>query len=241
MSQHITINQLQHWLLLYAQRLIEEEATLTRLDAAIGDADHGVNMQRGAERLRQRIGWDTTFSDASILLRTAAMTLINGIGGAAGALYGSFFLHAAKCAAQSHNRVEKVHESHNHPESDHLTDLADDILDLEQVAKIFRAGLEGVKQRGKAKVGEKTMIDAMEPAIIALEVAFAKNLSVVTAFMNAQQAAKKGMERTIELEATKGRASYLGPRSIGHQDPGATSTFYLFDVAIHSFGIDRAV
>lgn len=237
MSQKITTYQLQHWLLLYAQRLIEEEAALTRLDAAIGDADHGVNMQRGAERLRQRLALDTTFSDASVLFRTAAMTLINGIGGAAGPLYGSFFLHAAKCAAQFQNRLGEVHESQNHLENDNQTNQTDDILNLEQVAMIFRGGLEGVKQRGKATIGEKTMIDAMEPAVVTLEVAFAQNLTLVAAFENAQQAAKKGMERTIEMEATKGRASYLGSRSIGHQDPGATSTFYLFDTVLHSLSM----
>jgi phosphoenolpyruvate---glycerone phosphotransferase subunit DhaL len=145
-------------------------------------------------------------------LRTVAMTLISSVGGAAGPLYGAFFLRAAKEAA-----------GHS-------------VITLAELAQIFAGGLEGVQQRGKAQVGEKTMIDALHPAVAALNAAAATQATLATALAAAKAAAEHGMLQTIDLVATKGRASYLGPRSVGHQDPGATSAYYLIETAVRTLG-----
>ncbi|MEZ4678944.1 MAG: dihydroxyacetone kinase subunit DhaL [Caldilineaceae bacterium] len=157
------------------------------------------------ETVRSRLGEDREAQHSvSILMRNVAMTLISSVGGAAGPLYGAFFLRAAKDAGNTQ------------------------AIALTQLAQMFRAGLEGVQQRGKAVAEEKTMIDAMQPAVEALENAAKSGQSLQAALQAACQAAEAGMEHTIMLQANKGRASYLGARSIGHQDPGATSTYYLF-------------
>jgi dihydroxyacetone kinase-like protein len=140
------------------------------------------------------------------------MTLIATIGGAAGPLYGAFFLQAAQ------SQPEKTQ-----PEST--------TLNLEELATLFRAGLEGIKQRGKAQVGDKTMIDALQPAVEALEAAAKQGLSISDALEAARIAAQTGMHNTIHLQANRGRASYLGARAIGHQDPGATSLYFLVESA----------
>ncbi len=216
MSQQVTLAQLRSWLLLYANRIEEKEAYLTELDAAIGDADHGVNMRSGTTKLRQRLldleQSNGVSMDIGGFLRTVAMTLISSIGGAAGPLYGSFFLRASK-------------------EASGLT-----TIDVNDLAQLFRSGLDGVIQRGKAEQGDKTMIDALEPAVEALEAAVMDGANVQDAMSAARYAAETGMTRTIDLEALKGRASYLGPRSIGHQDPGATSTYMLIEAAADTFG-----
>jgi len=215
MSQQITLAQLKRWLLRYADRIDQEAPYLTELDAAIGDADHGVNMQQGMHKLRQRLLDMDDPGDAGLdvsgFLRMTAMTLISSIGGAAGPLYGSFFLHAARTAP-------------------HAT-----TVDVTELANLFRSGLTGVRQRGKARPDDKTMIDALEPAVAALERAAANGSEVSEAMAAATRAAEQGMLHTIGLEARKGRASYLGPRSIGHQDPGATSAYLLIQTAAEAF------
>jgi dihydroxyacetone kinase-like protein len=209
MSQKITLAQLKRWLYAYIDRIIEQEAYLTELDAAIGDGDHGSNMVRGWSKVRAWLEAEgESCADVSTLLRTVAMTLISNVGGAAGPLYGAFFLRAAKDAAGG------------------------EAVDLPQLAQMFRSGLEGVQQRGKAQLEEKTMIDAMQPAVAALDAAAQAGASIEDALAAAQRSAEAGMVHTIDIEATKGRASYLGPRSIGHQDPGATSTYFLFETAL---------
>jgi dihydroxyacetone kinase-like protein len=209
MSHEITLEQFRRWLYAYIDRIIEQEAYLAELDAAIGDGDHGANMVRG---LRKVYAWleaeGDTCPDVSLLLRTVAMTLISSVGGAAGPLYGAFFLRAAKDASSA------------------------TAVTLPQLAQMFQSGLEGVQQRGKAQLGEKTMVDAMHPAVQALTTAAQADQSIAEALAAADHAADLGMKQTIDLEASKGRASYLGPRSIGHQDPGATSTYYLFETAL---------
>ena len=207
MNQEITLAQFEHWLHAYIDRIVEQEAYLTELDAAIGDADHGANLVRGWSKVRTWLEAESeSYPDVSTLLRTVAMTLISNVGGAAGPLYGAFFLRAAK-------------------------DAGGEAVNLVQLAQMFCSGLEGVQQRGKAQLGEKTMIDAMHPAVTALKMAAQDGASIEEALTAAQRAAEAGMVHTIDLEATKGRASYLGPRSIGHQDPGATSTYFLFETA----------
>ena len=205
MSEEITLRQLRHWLQRYADLIEEQETYLSELDAAIGDGDHGANMMRGMETVRARLQEEQEAKiTVSTLMRNVAMTLISSVGGAAGPLYGAFFLRAAKDAGNTSQ------------------------ITLAQLAHMFRSGLEGVQQRGKAVAAEKTMVDAMLPAVDALANAEAAGQSLASALHAATVAAAAGMEETIMMQATKGRASYLGTRSIGHQDPGATSTYYLF-------------
>ena len=207
MGQQISIGHIRRWLLHYAERVIENEAKLTELDAAIGDADHGANMRRGMEKLQERLREASQPEDINTLLRSVAMTLISAVGGAAGPLYGTFFLRAATSPTNGSS------------------------VDLAQLTRMFRYGLDGLQQRGKAQAEDKTMIDTIQPAVEAMEAALASQQSAAVALAAARQAAHLGMKHTIEIEAKKGRASYLGPRSIGHQDPGATSAYYLFETA----------
>lgn len=217
MGQKITLAGLRRWLLVYADRIVEQERYLGELDAAIGDADHGANMRRGMLKVRERLeDPEATYPDVTALLRTVAMTLISSVGGAAGPLYGAFFLSAARDAD------------------------GDVTVSLAQLAVMFRHGLEGVQQRGKAVLEEKTMIDALQPAVEALEAAAAQGATLEQALASAAAAAAGGMEHTIGLQAQKGRASYLGARSIGHQDPGATSTYFLFQSAAETLGGEAA-
>lgn len=209
MSHKITLAHFRHWLYAYTERIVEQEVYLADLDAAIGDGDHGANMVRGFSKVQ---GWldaeGESCPDVSLLLRTVAMILISSVGGAAGPLYGAFFLRAAK-------------DANGEPS-----------VTLPQLVNMFQSGLEGVQQRGKAQLGEKTMIDALHPAVQALSAAAEVGATIADALTAAAHAAEAGMQATIPLEASKGRASYLGLRSIGHQDPGATSTYYLFEVAV---------
>ena len=207
MGQEISITQLRRWLLTYAERVIENEDHLTELDTAIGDADHGANMRRGMGKLQERLQEEMPADDIGAFLRSVAMTLINGVGGAAGPLYGTFFLRAATSPTNGRS------------------------VDLAQLIQMFRYGLDGLQQRGKAQADDKTMIDAIQPAVEAMEAALAAHQSAAVVLAAARQAAHLGMKHTIEIEAKKGRASYLGPHSIGHQDPGATSAYFLFETA----------
>lgn len=216
MNQEITLNHFVRWLQRYGEYIDAKESYLSELDAAIGDADHGANMARGMEKVCERLMEEAAaYQNVSTLMRNVAMTLISSVGGAAGPLYGAFFLRAAK-------------------------DLTGDmkVVTLEQLAHMFRSGLEGVQQRGKASLDEKTMIDALSPAVDALEKAVTAGENVQAALRAACRAAENGMHHTIMLQASKGRASYLGPRSIGHQDPGATSAYYLFLAAQETWGQD---
>lgn len=215
MSQEITLEQFQCWLLNFAQQIAEHEDYLTELDASIGDADHGINMMRGMLKVRERLeDVDNQAADVSSLFRSVAMTLISSVGGAAGPLYGAFFLRAIKS-------VE-----------------GDGSVTPAELAVMFRDGLEGVQQRGKAQLNDKTMLDALQPAVEALESSIAAGDSIEIALGLAVAAAESGMENTANLQASKGRASYLGARSIGHQDPGATSAYYLIEAAAASLGIE---
>ena len=213
MGQEITLAQFQQWLLAFATCIANQEPYLTELDAAIGDADHGTNMNRGMHKVSERLlEPNAQFDNVGALFRTVAMTLISSVGGAAGPLYGAFFLRAAK------------------------NTNGDVSVSLSQLAAMFRSGLEGVQQRGKAQLDEKTMVDALQPAVEALESAVESGANIETALGNAKTAAEEGMKHTVDLLASKGRASYLGRRSVGHQDPGATSTFFLFQAAAETLG-----
>lgn len=198
----ITRHQILTWLRVFAQVLQENRELLTELDAAIGDADHGINMDRGFKKVLSQLS-EVEEKDIGSILKATGMALISGVGGAGGPLYGTFFLRAAAVA-------------------DGKTELSDDDL-----AKLLEAGVQGVIQRGKAEPGDKTMIDALLPAVEALKQATSSGVPTHDALHQAVFSAEQGMKATIPMQAKKGRASYLGERSIGHQDPGATSSYLM--------------
>ncbi len=200
-------NQVVQWLRAAATILEENRDFLTKLDAALGDADHGINMDRGFKRVMDILSKDTDRDIGSILTDTG-MALISSVGGASGPLYGTFFLRAGTAASGKREL--------------RTTDVAD----------LFAAGLEGLTQRGRAKTGDKTMVDALAPAVEVLKGAAAEKKDIQEALRLVVSAAEEGMRETIPMLAKKGRASYLGERSIGHQDPGATSS-YLILKALH--------
>lgn len=190
------------WLHHAATLLDEHKACLTDLDAAIGDADHGVNIARGFNTVAQKIAAQPSQS-LGLLFKTAGMTLMSAVGGASGMLYGNFFLKAAAVAG------------------DRST------LDDADLLAVLEAGRDGIVQRGRAELGDKTMIDAWTPALATLREALAAEQPLTTALTRCAATAQQAMAATIPLQARKGRASYLGERSVGHQDPGATSTYLL--------------
>jgi dihydroxyacetone kinase-like protein len=200
----ITLDQLTSWLRRFQELVIKNQAELTQLDSAIGDADHGINMARGMTAVIDKIDAGQPVR-ANDLFKTAAMTLVMSVGGASGPLYGTFFLRFASAAGPA---IE---------------------LDAEALHMALRAGLSGVVERGKAAPGDKTMIDALSPALEAMEAVIKKGGDLVAAVMAARDAAAVGRDATVAMVARKGRASYLGERSAGHMDPGAASMSLLFD------------
>ena len=179
------------------ERIIENRDFLTDLDREIGDADHGVNMARGFTAVLEKVPRDNP--DIGATLKKTGMTLLSTVGGASGPLYGTAYMEAAK--------VLSGRES----------------LSAEDFATALEAAIAGIRKRGKAEQGEKTMLDALIPALEAYNRAIAGGGSLAEGLDGACEAARKGVEYTKTIAATKGRASYLGARSIGHQDPGATS------------------
>lgn len=177
---------------------------LTELDAAIGDGDHGLNMNKGFTAVKEKIK-DDNGSNIGDTLKKTGMALVSNVGGAAGPLYGTAFMKAATAA----NGKESV--------------------DINDFIKMLEEALAGIKMRGKAVLGEKTMIDAIEPALETLKSSVASGLGSVEALKRAKDAALEGVENTKKIIATKGRASYLGERSIGHQDAGATSSYLILN------------
>ncbi|MDO5092940.1 MAG: dihydroxyacetone kinase subunit DhaL [Propionibacteriaceae bacterium] len=203
----IHTSQCVAWLKGFAQLVHENKAYLTELDSAIGDADHGVNMDRG---LATVIGELDDQAPLSALFKSAGMTLVSSVGGAAGPLYGTFFMRLGATLGAT-----------------------EEVSALDFGAGL-RAGIDGVAARGKATVGEKTMLDALTPAVDAFEQAAGDGVGL--AAVAAHRAAAAGRDATIPLVATKGRASYLGERSAGHQDPGATSAALLFQALVAATG-----
>jgi dihydroxyacetone kinase-like protein len=190
------------WLKRIADVLHENSAYLTQLDSPIGDADHGTNMDRGFKAVSDKFPGMATM-DISTQLKTVGMTLVSTVGGASGPLYGTAFLRAGAAVA---NKQE---------------------LDTADLTAMLDAFLGGIVARGKATTGEKTMVDALTPAVAAAKQAQAEGAPLHEVALRASQAAEEGMKATIPLLATKGRASYLGERSIGHQDPGSTSSWLI--------------
>jgi dihydroxyacetone kinase-like protein len=194
-----------------AAAMEEHRKHLTQLDSAVGDGDHGNNMHRGFQAALERLeGTDPqTPSDA---LKAVSMALVNKVGGAAGPLYGTAFLRASTALSSKED------------------------LSPEDVAGALEAALGGIKQRGKAEVGDKTIVDALEPAVEAAKEASTSGGGAGEVFRAAAEAAEEGAEATVPLTARRGRASYLGPRSAGHMDPGARSTYLLLDAAARALG-----
>jgi len=185
------------------EAIIKNKEWLTELDSAIGDADHGINMTRGFTAVAVKLDSLSNDMEPAAVLKTVGMTLISTVGGASGPLYGTAFLRSAAAVAGKSE------------------------LDRDAVAAILAAAIAGIKERGKAVQGEKTMLDALEPAYAAFEAGAVAGKNLAECLAMARDAAGQGVEYTKTIIATKGRASYLGERSLGHQDPGATSTYII--------------
>jgi dihydroxyacetone kinase-like protein len=209
----VTKQQILNWLQAIAKTISENKDYLTELDAAIGDADHGINLHRGFQKVIIQLPQVET-KDIGSILKTVSMTLISSVGGASGPLYGTFFLRASTAVAGKEE------------------------LTAAELACSLQAGVAGVIQRGKANLGEKTMLDALSPAVAIFAEEVGKGSTTVDALGQAVQAAQTGMQQTIPLVAKKGRASYVGERSIGHQDPGATSSYLILKTLLETITSD---
>jgi dihydroxyacetone kinase-like protein len=194
------------WLRAFADVVAEQKEYLTELDSAIGDADHGINMNRGMQAVLGKLDAQPN-GDVGALFKTVGMTLVSTVGGAGGPLYGTLFLQLGVATAGKAEITE------------------------EDWAAALAAAVTGVQARGKAEPGDKTMVDALIPARDAFAAAVADGASLQDALRQAAAAAEEGMKATIPWVARKGRASYLGERSAGHQDPGATSSYLLMQTA----------
>lgn len=202
MGDAISLAVLTGWMRGFAAEVAAQATWLTELDSAIGDADHGTNMQRGTAAVLTALEQKPP-ADAAALLKAVGMAMVSKVGGASGSLYGTLFLDMAKNAPAATE------------------------LDGRQLAEALRAGVAGVVGRGHAEIGDKTMIDALEPAVDALAAGLEGGKSTAEAFADAAAAAERGRDSTLPLVARKGRASYLGERSADHLDPGAASAALL--------------
>jgi len=202
----VTKNNVLEWIRAYAEVIAENKDYLTELDSAIGDADHGANMHRGFKAVLEKLP-DNEDKDIGKILMGVGMALLSKVGGAGGPLYSTVFIQMGKSI-------------------DGKTEF-----DLADWANALEAATQGVVRLGKASPGDKTMVDALTPAVEALKEASEQGLTLGEGLEKSAKAAEEGMIATIPLVAHKGRASYLGERSAGHQDPGATSTFLLLDTA----------
>ena len=197
--QTLTRDHIVQWLKHLAATLETNKDYLTQLDAAIGDADHGINMDRGFKKVLSQL---PTVQDKDIgtILKTVGMALISSVGGAGGPLYGTLFMRAGMAVGSKYE------------------------LTPEDLVAMWRAAVDGVIQRGRAQLGDKTMVDALLPAVEAMQQALEQGGDIIAVLQAGVAAAEKGRDATIPLVARKGRASYLGERSAGHLDPGATSS-----------------
>ena len=191
-------------------KIIEQKDYLTELDRPIGDNDHGTNMAKGFGEVKKKIE-PLADKDVGTLLKTAGMALVSTVGGSSGPLYGTLFM---KMGMALNGKAE---------------------ITFDDFLAAFQIGIEGVKQRGRSTVEEKTMLDAMVPAYNAMQASWEADKNAKTALDAGAKAAEAGAEHTKELIATKGRASYVGERGIGHQDPGATSFLFMMQVTAAEF------
>jgi dihydroxyacetone kinase-like protein len=199
------------WIRAFAEEVSAHKEELTALDSAIGDADHGINMDRGMQAVVAKLD-GAPAADIGALLKSVGMTLVSSVGGAGGPLYGTFFMQIGLATAGA-------------------TEMT-----LEDWAAAVRLAVQGVQARGKAVAQDKTMVDALLPAADALDAAVAVGAEFTQGLRRSADAAREGMLATIPLVARKGRASYLGERSAGHQDPGATSSTLLLETAARTWG-----
>ena len=204
MDEIVTTAVLEAWVRGFAALVEEHRDHLTELDAAIGDADHGANMDRGMKAAVAAIDEDPPGAPGALLTKVG-MTLVSSVGGASGPLFGTCFLRMGTALGETQE------------------------VSAAQLATALRAGLEGVVARGKAEAGDKTMYDALAPAVESVEGLLASGAPLTTALKTARESAAAGRDATIPMLARKGRASYLGERSVGHQDPGATTVALLLD------------
>lgn len=202
----ISNDDVVNWVKSYAQLIEDNYELLTELDREIGDADHGANMKRGFKAVLEKLP-AVEDKDIGTILKNVAMTLLSKVGGAGGPLYSTLFMKAGNSIGP---KVE---------------------IELVDWVQALEAGINGIAALGKALPNDKTMLDALYPALEALKSSMDQGLSTGEALSKSAEAAHQGMLATIPLVARKGRASYLGERSAGHQDPGATSTFFLLDSA----------
>jgi dihydroxyacetone kinase-like protein len=202
----VSVGQASDWIRAFAAAVAENKEYLTELDSAIGDADHGINMNRGMAAVVAKLDAGEA-GDVGALLKAVGMTLVSTVGGASGPLYGTLFLEMGKSAAGKSE------------------------LSGQDWADALAAGVAGVQRRGKAELGDKTMLDALVPAVETLRSALAGGSTLDEALRRSAETAQAGMTATIPLVAHKGRASYLGERSANHQDPGATSSWLLLRTA----------
>lgn len=208
---NVNLQHIVEWLRGLQQVYAENKEFLTDLDSAIGDADHGVNMDRGFTAAIQTLNQSPP-ADIAAAFKMVSTDLIRTVGGASGPLYGTFFLRASTVSKGK------------------------DELKVDDVIAVFESGLEGVVQRGKAQVNDKTMVDVLTPVLQAMKDARQQGADMAAMLAQAVNVAEIGMKNTIPLQARKGRASYLGERSIGHQDPGATSSYLLIQKAAEIWG-----
>ena len=208
---NVDLQHIVEWLRGLQQVYAENKEFLTDLDSAIGDADHGVNMDRGFTAAIQTLNQSPP-ADIAAAFKMVSTDLIRTVGGASGPLYGTFFLRASTVSKGK------------------------DELKVDDVIAVFESGLEGVVQRGKAQVNDKTMVDVLTPVLQAMKDARQQGADMAAMLAQAVNVAEIGMKNTIPLQARKGRASYLGERSIGHQDPGATSSYLLIQKAAEIWG-----
>jgi phosphoenolpyruvate---glycerone phosphotransferase subunit DhaL len=202
---------LDQWVRQFAALVAEQREYLTELDSAIGDADHGANMDRGLTAAVAALD-ETRPATPGAVLSKVGITLVSTVGGASGPLYGTLFMRMGSSLGDTESASP------------------------DQLAAALRAGLEGVVARGKAEAGDKTMYDALAPSVDALDAALAAGKPLAEALSSAQAAAEAGRDATTPMLARKGRASYLGERSVGHQDPGATSTALLVSALVTVVG-----
>ncbi|RMG97373.1 MAG: dihydroxyacetone kinase subunit L [Chloroflexi bacterium] len=205
----VTKPQIVRWLEKVAAVLDENKEYLTQLDSAIGDADHGINMSRGFGKVMEKLP-GVADKDIGNILKTTGMTLISSVGGASGPLYGTFFMRSGMAMA------------------------AKEELSDQDLYQLLKAGVDGIVQRGRAQPGDKTMYDAWLPALEAMKNKLEDGADLLAALKTAVAAAEQGMKNTIPMQAKKGRASYLGERSIGHQDPGATSSYLILNALLET-------
>lgn len=204
-SEHVVA-----WIELVADVMKENKEYLTELDSAIGDADHGINMARGFSKVVEQMP-KIAQSDIGNMLKTIGMTLMSSVGGASGPLYGTFFMRGGMALASKQE------------------------LNTSDVLILMKSGTEGILQRGKANLGDKTMYDVWAPAIDSFEKASAENGNdLISSLETAVKTAEEAKLATIDMLAKKGRASYLGERSVGHQDPGATSSCFILNALLET-------